>query len=353
MQNGILNLDAQTLSQWLQDHGQPRYRAKQLRARCFDPQIASFDEMTDLPVSLREALKADFILRETAVEQCRVSADGTRKFLFRLPDGERVEGVLMGYKHGNSVCISTQAGCKMGCRFCASPPEGFCRNLTPGELLGQVMQAGLECPAGRVDSVVLMGIGEPLDNFDNVVRFLGLLSDPDGFGMSLRHVSLSTCGQAEAVERLAEYGFPLTLSLSLHAPDDAVRDRLMPINRVYNIARLMAACDVWLQKVGRRVCIEYALIAGLNDSPAQAKQLAALIGRRLCHVNLIRYNPVVGTGFLPSPPASAQRFARILTECGCSVTIRRTLGSDLDASCGQLRRSRQTALRNPTGGESQ
>lgn len=296
--------------------------------------------MTNLPKELRAELTAEFPLEEASVVSELVSADGTQKFVFSLGDGQLVEGVLMHYRHGNTVCISTQAGCKMGCRFCASPPAGYCRNLTPGEMLGQVMKAGKAC-GGRVDNVVLMGIGEPLDNFDNVMRFLDNLSDARGYQMSLRHVSLSTCGLVPRILELAQRRLQLTLSVSLHAPNDEIRSRLMPVNEKWGIEELLAACEEYFRVTGRRICYEYALIGGVNDSRANALELAGRLAKKGAMVNLIPYNAVSGTGFSQSTPLAMREFQKTLTEHGVNATVRRTLGSDLNASCGQLRRKGQ------------
>ncbi|HOP11479.1 MAG TPA: 23S rRNA (adenine(2503)-C(2))-methyltransferase RlmN [Oscillospiraceae bacterium] len=339
MRQGLTSIPIQAVRDWVKDRGLPSYRADQILKWAYGG-AETFDDMTNLPQSLRDSLKTDFALQEVTTDRVLLSEDGTKKFLFAITGGEKVEGVLMKYKYGNSVCISTQAGCRMGCKFCASPPAGFCRNLTAGEMLGQVTEAGKEC-GGRVDNIVLMGIGEPLDNFENVVIFLKNLSAPDGYQLSLRHVSLSTCGLADKIRELAEHKFGLTLSISLHAPNDAIRDKLMPINKKYQIAQLLSAVDYYTRMTGRRVVFEYALIRGVNDSVENARELAALLRGKLCHINLIACNPVKGTGFFPPSAQTVQKFYKTLEECGASVTIRRTMGADLDASCGQLRRNEQ------------
>jgi len=348
LRQGLTSIPIQAVRDWVKDHGLPSYRAGQILKWAYGG-ANSFDDMSNLPKTLRDLLEADYFLREITADRVLQARDGTKKFLFRCcaynntdtaGGGEKVEGVLMKYKYGSTVCISTQAGCRMGCRFCASPPAGFCRGLTAGEMLGQVTEAGKEC-GGRVGNVVLMGIGEPLDNFENVVTFLRNLSAPDGYQMSLRHVSLSTCGLAGRIRELAEYKFGLTLSVSLHAPNDEIREKLMPVNRKHNITQLLSAVDYYTGLTGRRVVFEYALIRGVNDSVEHARELAALLRKKLCHINLIACNPVEGTGFFPPPAQTVQKFYRILEESGASVTIRRTMGADLDASCGQLRRNGQ------------
>lgn len=336
---GLTSVRIQAVRDWVKDKNLPSYRADQILKWVYGG-AETFGDMTNLPKTLRDALETDFVLREVTTDRVLLSDDGTKKFIFSVGGHEKVEGVLMNYKHGNTVCISTQAGCRMGCRFCASPPAGFCKGLTAGEMLGQVTEAGKEC-GGRVDNVVLMGIGEPLDNFKNVVVFLQNLSEPDGYRMSLRHVSLSTCGLADRIRELAEYKFGLTLSISLHAPTDEIRDAIMPINKKYDIAQLLSAADFYIEMTGRRVVYEYALIRGVNDSVEHARSLAALLRKKRCHINLIPCNPVEGTGFFPPDAQTAQRFYKTLEEHGTSVTIRRTMGADLDASCGQLRRNGQ------------
>lgn len=339
MRQGLTSIPIQAVRDWVKDHGLSSYRADQILKWTY-ASAETFDDMTNLPKALRDLLEADFALREVTTDRVLLSQDGTKKFLFTVAGGEKVEGVLMKYKYGNTVCISTQAGCRMGCKFCASPPAGFCRSLTAGEMLGQITEAGKEC-GGRVDNVVLMGIGEPLDNFENIVTFLKNLSAPDGYQMSLRHVSLSTCGLADRIRELAEYKFGLTLSISLHAPNDLIRDKLMPINKKYNIAQLLSAVDDYTEMTGRRVVFEYALIRNVNDSIENARELAILLRKKLCHINLIACNPVKGTGFFSPSAQTVQRFYKTLEESGASVTIRRTMGADLDASCGQLRRNGQ------------
>jgi len=336
---GLTSIQIQEIRDWVKDKGLPSYRADQIIKWVYG-NAETFDDMTNIPKAIRDSLEADFMLREVTTDRVLLSDDGTKKFVFTVSGGEKVEGVLMKYKYGSTVCISTQAGCRMGCKFCASPPAGYCRSLTAGEMLGQVTEAGKEC-GGRVDNVVLMGIGEPLDNFENVVTFLQNLSAPDGYQMSLRHVSLSTCGLADKIRELAEYKFGLTLSVSLHAPNDELRGKIMPINKKYGIVQLLSAVEYYTQMTGRRVVFEYALIRGVNDSVENARELAVLLRKKLCHINLIACNPVKGTGFFPPPAQTVQNFYKTLEQSGASVTIRRTMGADLDASCGQLRRNGQ------------
>ena len=318
--------------------GQPRFRAKQVYT-WMHRGVTSFDEMTDLPAALRERLAGEYTLTYPTVARClRSQKDGTIKYLWRLVDGNCVESVLMRYHHGNTVCISCEVGCPMGCAFCASTRGGLVRRLTPSEMLDQVIftqkDSGLP-----ISNIVLMGIGEPLDNYDTVLRFLHLVNSPEGLNIGMRHISLSTCGLADRIERLAQEDLQLTLSISLHAPDDAVRSEIMPINRKYNIETLLAACRAYFDRTGRRISLEYAMIRDVNDTP----QMARLLVRRLrglpAHVNLIPLNEVAESPLKPSLPETVRQFQNILEENGITATVRRTLGSDINASCGQLRRT--------------
>lgn len=318
--------------------GQPRFRAKQVYT-WMHRGVTSFDEMTDLPAALRERLAGEYTLTYPTVARClRSQKDGTIKYLWRLMDGNCVESVLMRYHHGNTVCISCEVGCPIGCAFCASTRGGLVRRLTPSEMLDQVIftqkDSGLP-----ISNIVLMGIGEPLDNYDTVLRFLHLVNSPEGLNIGMRHISLSTCGLADRIERLAQEDLQLTLSISLHAPDDAVRSEIMPINRKYNIETLLAACRAYFDRTGRRISLEYAMIRDVNDTP----QMARLLVRRLrglpAHVNLIPLNEVAESPLKPSLPETVRQFQNILEENGITATVRRTLGSDINASCGQLRRT--------------
>ena len=294
--------------------------------------------MTNLSKELRTRLDEQFFIAPVTVKRKLTSAiDGTIKYLYELADGNTVEAVLMSYHHGNSLCISTQVGCKMGCTFCASTILGFVRNLTAAEMLGEIMTA--ERDSGqKVSSLVLMGIGEPLDNYDNVVRFLTLLSCEQGINMSLRHVSLSTCGLVPRIYDLAELRLGLTLSISLHAPNDQIRSKTMPVNTRYNIDELLKACRVYTEKTSRRISFEYALIDGVNDSPRDAKELAGRLKGMLCHVNLIPVNPIKERDYKNSGKAATDNFVKILESYGITATVRRRLGTDINAACGQLRR---------------
>ena len=317
--------------------GEPAYRAKQI-FQWLTRGAASFDDMTNLSKPLREKLKEHFTIVSLKMLRKQVSAqDGTIKYLWELPDGNAVETVVMRYHHGNTVCISSQVGCRQGCAFCASTIGGLIRGLESSEMLEEVLASERESGL-KISNIVLMGIGEPLDNFDNVVRFLRLVHHPDGANIGMRHISLSTCGLIERFDDLAELDFQLTLSVSLHAPDDETRSKIMPANRNRGVAALMDACDRYYQKTGRRISFEYAMIDGVNDTPYHARLLAKHARRISAHVNLIPLNHVEERPFQPSTPEHLQQFIRILESENVNVTVRRRLGSDVDASCGQLRK---------------
>ena len=333
----LADMNCAELTAWCREQGLPAFRGKQIFR--WIHQGADFDGMTNLSLQLREQLKQTAVAQPvTILEERRSKIDDTTKFLFGLKDGNCVEGVLMHYHHGDTLCISTQVGCRMGCKFCASTLGGLVRNLTPAEMLGEVYEA--ERQAGEpIASLVLMGIGEPLDNYRNVLDFLTILSSPEGRGLSLRHVSLSTCGLCDRIDELAELGLGLTLSISLHAADDETRSGIMPVNRKYNIARLMKSCKNYFAKTGRRISYEYALIAGVNDTPAHAEALASLLAGQNCHINLIPVNPVAERGTRRPDRSAVRRFADRLNALGQNATVRRELGSDIAAACGQLRRA--------------
>ena len=317
--------------------GEPAYRAKQVFS-WLSRGVSGFGEMTDLPKALRERLDGRFYLAAPQVLRKQVSAhDGTVKYLWGLSDGNAVETVVMQYHHGNTVCISTQVGCRQGCAFCASTIGGLVRQLEPCEMLEEVMFS--EKDSGlKISNIVLMGIGEPLDNFDNVVKFLQLVNCPQGMDIGMRHISLSTCGLTERFDKLAALNLQLTLSVSLHAPDDETRSRIMPANRGRGVAQLMDACERYYRQTGRRISFEYAMIDGVNDSDVQAALLAAHAKRVSAHVNLIPLNHVEESKLRPTPPERLKRFKALLEREGVNVTVRRSLGGDIDASCGQLRK---------------
>ena len=337
----ILSLLPEQLEAEITAMGAPKFRAKQIFRLMHVKRVFDFSKMTELSKQFQTELQERFYINLPKIEQKLDSCvDDTVKYLCRLSDGSLIETVRMVYHHGVTACVSTQVGCKMGCKFCASAPLGFVRNLTPAEILGQIYCADAGYPEDqRISGVVLMGIGEPLDNYDNVMQFLRLLSCKEGRNLSLRHAALSTCGLVPRIYQLAEENFPLTLSVSLHSADDERRNALMPVNRRYPLDTLLKACGDYFHKTGRRVTFEYAVIAGENDSPAAAKQLGKRLrplfpGQRP-HVNLIPVNPVSGTGF---QAGHAAKFQKLLEQEGINATVRRTLGEDIKAACGQLRR---------------
>ena len=331
----IKSMTQQELSQFLKELGEPAFRAKQVFT-WLHRGAASFDEMTNLSKSLREKLKARcFITAPVVARKQESRLDGTIKYLWELSDGNCIETVLMQYHHGNTVCISSQVGCRMGCAFCASTIAGKVRDLRPSEMLDQVMFTQLD--SGRtVSNIVLMGIGEPLDNMDNVLRFLELVNHPDGMNIGMRHISLSTCGVVPGIDALAEQQLQLTLSVSLHAPDSETRSRIMPVNRAYDVELLFDACHRYFEKTGRRISFEYAMIDGVNDNDWQADLIAKKLRGMPGHVNLIPLNDVVESPYKPSRRVAA--FQKRLESHGITATVRRSLGGDIDASCGQLRR---------------
>lgn len=352
MQDGKINLRALLpgeIAEELKAMGQPAYRAKQV----FDwvsRGAESFDEMTNLPKQLRSALDGKYYLYAPKVERKQVSdEDGTVKYLWGLRDGNAVETVVMRYHYGNSICISTQVGCRQGCAFCASTIGGLVRNLDAGEMLEEVMFSEKESGL-KIGHIVLMGIGEPLDNFDNVMKFLQLVNHPDGMNIGMRHISLSTCGLTEKFDKLAELNLQLTLSVSLHAPDDETRSKIMPANRGRGVARLMDSCEAYFKKTGRRISFEYAMIDGVNDSDEQALLLAKYARRVSAHVNLIPLNHVDERSFEPTPLERLKEFKKLLEREGVNVTVRRRLGGDIDASCGQLRKKTADAKAAETVG---
>lgn len=320
--------------------GEPKFRAKQVFS-WLARGAEDFSEMTNLPKSFREKLAGDAYIDALKLLKKQVSAeDGTVKYLWELRDGNAVETVVMRYKHGNTVCISTQVGCRQGCAFCASTIGGLVRDLSASEMLDEVLYS--EKDSGeKISNIVLMGIGEPLDNLENVLRFLRIVNDGDGMDIGMRHISLSTCGLIEKFPQLEAEDMQFTLAVSLHAPDDDTRSRLMPANRGRGVEALTAACREYFSKTGRRVTFEYAMIDGVNDSPEQARALAKLAARVGAHINLIPLNHVEEREFRPSTQANMKNFCHILDEKGANYTVRRKLGGDVDASCGQLRRKRE------------
>jgi len=336
----IRALSTEELAAQLTDAGYPAFRAKQIR-QWLDQGVTDFEQMTNLPKDLRSMLSQQYSVPGVTILRKLVSSiDGTVKYLFRLDDGETVESVLMQYKHGWSQCLSTQVGCKMGCTFCATGMGGFIRDLSAAEMVAQI-EAAQQDTGVRVSSIVLMGMGEPLDNYDQVVRFLRMLGEEGGVHIGMRHISLSTCGVVPGIYRLMEEQIPLTLSISLHAPNDAIRSRSMPVNKRWPMDELLKACRDYIKATGRRISFEYAMIDGVNDSDACAEELADRLRGMLCHVNLIPVNAVEGKQQRRSSRERIRSFMAVLEKKGINATVRRTLGSDINASCGQLRRQQQ------------
>ena len=334
----LTGMTPQELQAWCASSGLPAFRGKQIFR--WIHQGADFDGMTNLPLSLREKLKAEAVAQPVQmVQERRSQLDDTVKFLFGLRDGNCVEGVLMHYHHGYTLCISTQVGCRMGCTFCASTLDGCVRSLTAGEMLGEVLCANRYLAGrDRVHNIVLMGSGEPLDNYDNVMRFLRLLREEDGVNIGLRNVSLSTCGLVPRMYDLAEENLPVTLSVSLHAPNDEIRRMTMPVAKVYPMEELLAACRNYIEKTGRRVVFEYALVGGVNCEEKHAIELAGRLRGMQCHVNLIPLNVVEERGLQGVTEDTVRRFMRTLEDRHISVTRRREMGDDIEGACGQLRR---------------
>ena len=342
----LAGLTMEEMTEWVKQEGYPAFRGKQLFR--WIHQGAEFDEMTNLSKEMRNSLMQKAVAQPVRIRTERKSKlDGTVKFLFELQDGNCVEGVLMQYKYGYSLCISTQVGCRMGCRFCASTLEGRVRDLTAGEMLGEILCANrhLMPMSEKVSHVVLMGSGEPLDNYDNVIRFLRLLREEEGVRISLRNVSLSTCGIVPNMYRLAEEELPVTLCVSLHAPNDAVRKELMPAAYSWRIDEILEACRYYIRKTGRRVIFEYALTDGVNAEETQAEELAKLLKGMQCHVNLIPLNTVEERDLKGTPEEKVQRFLKVLQKNHVSATRRREMGDDIDGACGQLRRKTITAAK--------
>lgn len=340
MENDILSMNRPELEQAMAALGQPKFRAGQVQEWLYRG-VRDFEEMSNLPKPLREQMTEHFHLYRPRVLSKQVSKiDGTIKYLWELYDGNAVETVVMSYKHGNTVCVSCQVGCRQGCAFCASTIGGLVRSLNPSEILDEVLYSQLDS-GKKISNIVLMGIGEPLDNFDNVMRFLELVNDPKGMNIGMRHISLSTCGITERFDELAERNLQLTLSVSLHAPDDETRSRLMPANRGRGVEQLMESCRKYYEHTGRRISFEYAMIDGVNDTEYHARLLAKRAKAVSAHVNLIPLNHVEEREFKPSTPGHMKAFMKILEDAGVNVTVRRRLGSDVDASCGQLRRKMQ------------
>ena len=333
----IRSMTLPELAACFKEMGQPSFRAKQVYS-WLHKGVDSYEKMTNIPQNLRQALSQAYPLCPPQVVRKQESQlDGTIKYLWRLSDGNCVETVLMRYHYGNTVCISTEVGCRMGCAFCASTLGGLVRPLQPNEMLEQVLFTQLDSGL-PISHIVLMGIGEPLDNFDNVMRFLELVNSPEGINISMRHISLSTCGLVPKIDELAKRKLQLTLSVSLHAPNNEIRNRIMPVNKAYPVEELLAACRRYYEATSRRISFEYAMIDGVNDRPEDAKQLLQQLKGLPAHFNLIPLNHVEESPLKPSSKKAVAQFQRLLEEGGMTATVRRTLGGDIDASCGQLRR---------------
>lgn len=326
------------IEEWGRQSGYPKFRAKQI-FQWLSRGVTSFEQMSDLSKDIRAALALDFYIDGVSIEHKMVSAmDETIKYILRLKDNNLIECVLMRYHHGNSICISSQAGCRMGCAFCASTGAGFGRNLSSGEMLAQVAIVAADI-ADRISNIVVMGIGEPFDNYDALISFLKAVNDPEGIGIGMRHISVSTCGLVDEMLKFTNEGLPVTLSISLHAPNDDIRRTLMPIAKRYAMRDLINACRTHVRTTGRRITFEYALFSGVNDQPVHARELAKILGGMQCHVNLIPANEFEGSDYKRSGRETILRFQEILTEHGINATVRRELGTDILAACGQLRRT--------------
>ncbi len=336
----IKSLSPEELECLALEYSQPRFRVNQL-FKWLQSGVDDFDRMTDIPKDFREKLKENcYIASVKIVRRLQSKIDGTVKYLYELCDGQTVESVLMKYEHGYSICISSQVGCRMGCSFCASGLNGLVRSLTASEMLAQITATQLDNDI-RISNIVMMGIGEPLDNFENVVKFLQLVSHPKGLNIGMRHISLSTSGVVSGIEKLKEYNFPLTLSVSLHAPFDSIRSDMMPVNKKWNIETLLNACREYQRVTTRRISFEYALIDGVNDTRECADELARKLKGIMCHINLIPANPVKENSFKKPDRNKILKFKEWLEAKGVTTTVRRTLGADINASCGQLRRREQ------------
>ena len=328
-------LDA--LTAYLVSLGQPKFRAKQIFKWLHQKLVTDFSQMTDQPKTLLALLEENCTIAAPTIRRRQQSRDGTVKYLLQLADGNCIETVLMRYKDGNTVCVSTQVGCAMGCRFCASTQAGRVRDLTAGEIASEIYTAQKDS-GERVSHIVLMGIGDPLHNFNNVMDFLEIISCPEGVNIGMRNISLSTCGLVPQIDRLAQKHLQLTLSVSLHAPNNAMRSGMMPVNDAFPLEQLIPACRRYQKETGRRISFEYSMVKGVNDSPATAKELAELIGGMGAHVNLIPINPVDGSPYSATDEANVRRFQKLLEDYGVNATVRRRLGTDISAACGQLRR---------------
>ena len=335
----IKSLDLDELTEYIVSLGEPKFRAKQLYEWMHVRLVPGYDEMTNIPASLKAKLKENTFYASLYPERVQVSKeDGTSKYLFRLYDGNYIESVLMHYHHGDSVCISSQAGCRMGCRFCASTLDGLARNLYPSEMLDQIYRISRDTNE-RVSNVVIMGSGEPMDNYDNVIKFIELLNSERGLNISQRNITVSTCGIVPKIKELADLKLQITLAISLHAPNDELRKTMMPIANKYSIAEIMDACRYYLDKTGRRISFEYSLVKGVNDTKECANELIELVKGLNCHINLIPVNPIKERDYEQSEKNSIKNFRDMLERKGINATVRREMGRDIDGACGQLRQN--------------
>ncbi|KOA20526.1 putative dual-specificity RNA methyltransferase RlmN [Clostridium homopropionicum DSM 5847] len=338
MQN-ILDFSLKDLILWMEENGQSKFRAKQVFDWIYKKQKLDFSLMSNLPSNMKQKLAENFLIGIPKVlQEYKSNIDGTQKFLFQYRDGNIIEAVVMKYKHGNTICISTQVGCRMGCKFCASTIGGVIRNLSPGELIGQVIKAQ-ESIGERISNVVLMGSGEPLDNFDNVIKFIYLINSEETLNIGQRHITLSTCGIVEKIMELADLNLQITLAISLHASNDEMRKEIMPIAYKYTLKELIEACKYYYNKTNRRITFEYALVKGINDKKESAEELCIVLRKLPCHVNLIPVNEIEENSFIKSSVNDINIFKNTLTSFGIETTIRREMGSDINAACGQLRRN--------------
>ncbi len=338
MKKDIKSMLIDELKAELTEIGEKSFKAAQIYSWLHKQNVETFDEMTNISKDLRAKLEKNYDIYTCTIEKKLVSVyDDTVKYLFRLSDGELIESVVMKYKYGYTICVSSQVGCRMGCKFCASGIAGFIRNLTPSEILSQIYVAQKDLSV-RISHIVMMGVGEPLDNYDNVIRFLRMVSDENGLNIGMRNISLSTCGVVSGINKLMEEKLQLTLSISLHAPNDEIRSKTMPVNNKWNIDELLSACRKYIIQTNRRISFEYAMISGVNDSDECAFELASRLEGMLCHVNLIPVNSVKERNYRKSNRDRILSFTNILEKKGINCTVRRTLGSDINASCGQLRR---------------
>ena len=335
----ILDFTLDELKDWMDKNGESKFRAKQIFQWIYKKAVFNFDDMSNISKSTKEKLKENFYIQIPNVVKKYVSnIDGTEKFLFEYEDGNIIESVVMKYKHGNSICVSTQIGCRMGCKFCASTVDGVVRNLTSGEIIAQVLKAQKEI-GDRISNVVLMGSGEPLDNYDNVLKFLKLINDEDALNIGQRHITLSTCGIVPKIKELADEKMQITLAISLHAPNNEIRKNMMPIANKYTLEELLDACRYYYRTTNRRITFEYALVKGVNDSRENAEELIKISKGMLCHINLIPVNEIKENNYERSKSKDIEEFKETLIKHGIETTIRREMGSDINGACGQLRRN--------------